>query len=186
MSRKAVLSGGKRDEIISEAMRLFFENGYESTSVRMIMDQVGGEIGMFYHYFKSKEMLFDCVVEKFFEDYQKEFEQVISSGSDPESAIDAFLPMYIRSMEQFEKIKDNMHWTIQYAMSAKTIHALLPSVTCMLESWDLPGEIKPDIIAGQMVYGISGTIHSESFGKMSLRKKKKCLTEYVNKIIKRD
>ena len=52
MARKAVLTGGKRDEIIDIAMKLFFENGYEATSVRMIMNEVGGEIGMFYHYFK--------------------------------------------------------------------------------------------------------------------------------------
>ena len=49
MARKAVLEGGKRDEIIMTAMKLFFEHGYEATSVRMIMNEVGGEIGMFYH-----------------------------------------------------------------------------------------------------------------------------------------
>ena len=41
MARKAVLEGGKRDEIIDAATELFFENGYEATSVRMIMDKVG-------------------------------------------------------------------------------------------------------------------------------------------------
>ena len=105
MSRKAVLSGGKRDEIILEAMKLFFENGYEATTVRMIMDQVGGEIGMFYHYFKSKETLFDCVVEKFFADYQKEFDWVLCSCRNPESFVDAFL--YLVSAEKF-KIKKIM------------------------------------------------------------------------------
>ena len=105
MARKAVLSGGKRDEIILEAMKLFFENGYEATTVRMIMDQVGGEIGMFYHYFKSKETLFDCVVEKFFADYQKEFDWVLCSCRNPESFVDAFL--YLVSAEKF-KIKKIM------------------------------------------------------------------------------
>ena len=70
MARKPVLTGGKRDEIIKTATALFFEKGYEATSVRMIMEIVNGEIGMFYHYFKSKEELFDRVVEKFFDDYR--------------------------------------------------------------------------------------------------------------------
>ena len=75
MARKAVLEGGKRDEIIMTAMKLFFEHGYEATSVRMIMNEVGGEIGMFYHYFKSKDMLFDMVVERFFKEYREKFEE---------------------------------------------------------------------------------------------------------------
>ena len=67
MARKPVLTGGKRDEILESAMKLFFENGYEATSVRMIMNAVGGEIGLFYHYFKSKDELFDRVTERFFD-----------------------------------------------------------------------------------------------------------------------
>ena len=185
MSRKAVITGGRRDEIISVAMKLFFENGYEPTSVRMIMDQVGGEIGMFYHYFRSKEALFDCVVEKFFADYQQEFDAVIGSCSDPDSLIDAFLPLYTRSMQQFTQLKGNMHWTIRYAMSAKTIQSLLPSVINMLSSWELTAGMKPDIAAGQLVYGISGTLHSRSFEKLSMKKKKETLKGYINKVLER-
>ena len=59
MARKAVLEGGKREEIITAAEQLFFTEGFEKTSVRMILEKVGGEVGMFYHYFKSKEELFD-------------------------------------------------------------------------------------------------------------------------------
>lgn len=44
MPKKAVLEGGKRDEIIYAAMELFFEKGYDATSVRMILDKVGGEV----------------------------------------------------------------------------------------------------------------------------------------------
>lgn len=35
MARKPLLTGGKKDEIMDTAMKLFFENGYEATSVRM-------------------------------------------------------------------------------------------------------------------------------------------------------
>ena len=184
MSRKAVITGGRRDEIISVAMKLFFENGYEPTSVRMIMDQVGGEIGMFYHYFRSKDVLFDCVVEKFFADYRKEADMIISSCSDPDSLVDAFLPSYTKAMQQFGKIENNMHWTIRYAMSAKTIQSLLPSVIALLDSWKLPYGIKSDVAAGQLVYGISGTIHTKTFEKMSMKKKKACLKEYIDLVLR--
>ena len=96
------------------------------------------------------------------------------------------LPLYTASMRQFGKLKGNMHWTIQYAMSGKTIHALVPSVMKMLASWDLPEGIPSDIVAGQLVYGVSATIHSESFEKMSVPEQKECLMEYIDKILRRD
>lgn len=71
-------------------------------------------------------------------------------------------------------------------MSAKTIHTLLPSVITLLDSWNLPEGIPVDIIAGQLVYGISATVHSESFEKMSSQEKRECLTEYIKKILRGD
>ena len=95
MARKAVLTGGKRDEIIDIAMKLFFENGYEATSVRMIMNEVGGEIGMFYHYFKSKDMLFDQVVESFFKKYREKFGEMLMTCKTKEDFVKKFINMLI-------------------------------------------------------------------------------------------
>ena len=119
MARKAVLTGGKRDEIIDIAMKLFFENGYEATSVRMIMNEVGGEIGMFYHYFKSKDMLFDQVVESFFKKYREKFEAMLISCENKEAFVKTFLPLYEKSMGEFGRLKGNMHWSVQIAMHEK-------------------------------------------------------------------
>ena len=58
MARKPAAEGGKKEALITTALKLFMENGYENTSVRMILNEVGGEVGMFYHYFKSKDALF--------------------------------------------------------------------------------------------------------------------------------
>ena len=106
MPRKPVLEGGKRDEIISTAMQLFFENGYEATSVRMILDRVGGEVGMFYHYFKSKE------------------EMVMK-----------LLSHYENSIALYHKISPNMHWTISSAMSARTLEELKPIFCELADRW---------------------------------------------------
>ena len=104
MARKPVLSGGKKDEIIKTATALFFEKGYEATSVRMIMEIVNGEIGMFYHYFRSKEELFDRVVEKFFDDYREKFEDLINEFKTPDDLVDSFLPLYEESMSKFASL----------------------------------------------------------------------------------
>ena len=45
----------RRKELVDTAARLFAEKGYESVSVRDILNEVSGAPGMFYYYFKSKQ-----------------------------------------------------------------------------------------------------------------------------------
>lgn len=172
MARKPVLSGGKKDEIIKTATALFFEKGYEATSVRMIMEIVNGEIGMFYHYFRSKEELFDRVVEKFFDDYREKFEDLINEFKTPDDLVDSFLPLYEESMSKFALLRGNMHWTIQYAMSGKTIESMRPAIEKLLSSWNIKNDVPIDILAGQLLYGISATIHSKGFEELDDEKKR--------------
>ncbi|MBP5761769.1 MAG: hypothetical protein J6W48_02235, partial [Lachnospiraceae bacterium] len=61
--------------------------------------------------------------------------------------------------------------------------SLLPSVITILDSLNLHDGIMTDVDAGQLVYGISGTIHTKSFEKMSMKKKKACLKEYINLVL---
>ncbi|NLT11973.1 MAG: TetR/AcrR family transcriptional regulator [Clostridiaceae bacterium] len=48
----------RKQEIIAAALELFLSQGYEKTSVSMIVDHVGVAQGLFYYYFKSKEDVF--------------------------------------------------------------------------------------------------------------------------------
>ena len=183
MARKPVLSGGKRDEIIATAMKLFFENGYEATSVRTIMNAVGGEIGMFYHYFKSKDMLFDQVVEKFFADYKEKFEAMLSKCETREDFIKTFIPMYEKSMEEFGQIQGNVHWTVQAAMHDGTLTALKPGIEELIPKWNAKNETPAGILAAQLLNGISATLHAPEFEAMSTSKKKKVILDYINRIL---
>lgn len=49
--------------------KVFFEHGYEETSVRMIQEEANVVTGSFYHFFPSKELLFEVVVERFLAGY---------------------------------------------------------------------------------------------------------------------
>ena len=182
MARKPVLTGGRKDEIIDVATRLFFINGYEATSVRMIMDEVGGEIGMFYHYFKSKDMLFDQVVERFFQNYRKKFETVLTECENKEQLVEKLVPLYERSMTEFNSIKDNIHWTVQIALHEGTLRALCPAVSGAISKWDIGNDTPPDVLAGQLIYGISATVHSEGFEKLSHDDKKKCIVSFIDRV----
>lgn len=52
------------NEILDCAQNFFFTQGYEQTSIQMIIDEVGIAKGTFYHYFRSKEELLDGVIER--------------------------------------------------------------------------------------------------------------------------
>ena len=52
------------NELLDTAQQMFFERGYETTSVNDIIEGVGIAKGTFYHYFKSKEDLLDRLVER--------------------------------------------------------------------------------------------------------------------------
>jgi AcrR family transcriptional regulator len=55
----------RRQELIDTAARLFEERGYEGVSVRDILDAVGGQPGMFYYYFRSKQEIYIATMEDY-------------------------------------------------------------------------------------------------------------------------
>lgn len=54
-------------EFLDTAQQLFFQKGYEKTSVNDIIEKMGVAKGTFYHYFKSKKDLLDKLVKGYVE-----------------------------------------------------------------------------------------------------------------------
>ncbi len=181
MARKAILEGGKRDEIIAAATRLFFTEGFEGTSVRMILGEVGGEVGMFYHYFASKEELFDVVADRFFRQYALEFEAMAEKVNSPEELVDAFLPSYEAAMEKYARVEGGMHWTIRAALHERTVLSLVPAAEKLLRRFGYHDDCPPDIAAGTTVAAVSAAIHSESFQNMNEAERKRLLLHLITR-----
>ena len=184
MARKAILEGGKRDEIIAAATKLFFTEGFENTSVRKILSMVNGEIGMFYHYFASKEELFDVVTDRFFRQYAAEFEDMTKNVRSPEELVNVFLPHFEESMEKYRLIENGMHWTIRAALHERTVLSLIPAAEELLKRFGYQGCYPPDIAAAKTVADISAVIHSESFQKMNEEERKQLLLSIIKDNIK--
>lgn len=53
----------RRIELLETAQRLFFTEGYETTTIEKIIQEVGIAKGTFYHYFKSKDDLLGQLAE---------------------------------------------------------------------------------------------------------------------------
>ena len=68
----------RKQEILDTAMRLFYEKGYEKTSIADIAKALGIAQGLCYRYFPSKEALFDSAVEQYAQEIVGRFSQAPS------------------------------------------------------------------------------------------------------------
>lgn len=62
---------GTRNRIIASAWKLFYELGYEATTVENILHDSGASKGSFYHYFEGKDALLSTLSTLFDEKYME-------------------------------------------------------------------------------------------------------------------
>src|SRR3989338_7798611 len=63
MVRNVKKPADRKREIIGAARHLFQIQGYDAVTIQDVMDSLGVAKGTIYHYFKSKEELFEAVIE---------------------------------------------------------------------------------------------------------------------------
>ena len=76
-----------KGKIISAAWKLFYDQGYDDTTVDEIVEESGTSKGSFYHYFDGKDALLSSLSFLFDEKYEELKETL--QGDD--SAIDQFI-----------------------------------------------------------------------------------------------
>ena len=90
-----------RSRIVSAAWELFYENGYDDTTVDDIVERSGTSKGSFYHYFAGKDALLSSLSIIFDEKYQ-----TLSQTMDPE--MDAFQKLIFLNQELFFMIENSI------------------------------------------------------------------------------
>ena len=118
MARKAVTSGGTRDEILSVAKRLFFEKGFDGVTIRTIQREVGCEVGLFYYYFKSKEQIFDVVMSQLQTEWEKRFDDALQDEETDNIAklMLIFKTAYEMARDFRIEKAEELHWSVRGAM----------------------------------------------------------------------
>jgi AcrR family transcriptional regulator len=71
----------RRDEILDTAQKLIYSKGYEKLTIRDILDELQISNGAFYHYFDSKAMLLEAIIERGQDDLDKRFREIIDDPS---------------------------------------------------------------------------------------------------------
>ncbi len=164
-----------RDKIVTAAYACFMEKGYEQASVRMILEKAGVTTGSFYHFFPSKEELFEAVVDMFLTDYVSTFGAICQDHDLPVTQRYELLfsELAKRMREYYGHLGgDHLHWSIAYSLHEKTMGSLLPSVEALLTDALNTGAVRSRMEIGTrtlsmlLLRGIEAILHSESDFKM--------------------
>ena len=187
--------GETREIIINAATKVFFKYGFERTSVKMILEEAGVVTGSFYHFFPSKEDLFEAVIEKYLRGYSQRIGDILSDESlSMEQIVDKVLEELDRtSKEYYLKLQgDKLHWTVQASLHVITIEALVEPLAQALGRLRRRGEIESYLraddttLARILIKGMEAVIHDgnaagiECFDSEGLRER---LMEFCERII---
>ena len=131
--RVSKASEERRQEILDAAMRVFYEKGYEKTSISDIALKLGVAQGLIYRYFKSKEALFDGALENYAGRLAEQMGEAIRDGR-------TTLREKIMSTQSFIHIEDDDSYYykifnspdkkgVYQKLSLKVAERLVPHVT---------------------------------------------------------
>lgn len=175
-----------KDRITAAAYACFLEKGYEQTSVRMILERSGVTTGSFYHFFPSKQALFEAVMEAFIAEYIAAFAAICENHA---------LPAAQRCTLLFDELAkrigqyygplggDRLHWSIAYSLHEKTIASLVPSVGVLLTDAINEGTVKSrldvntEVLSILLIRGMEAILHGSGENAVP-EKMEDCIGKY--------
>lgn len=81
----------RKSEILNSAQRLFYQKGFENTTVNEIISSAGIAKGTFYHYFKAKDDLISEIIDRYITQIAEEINFVLDdSGLPPTQKLNFF------------------------------------------------------------------------------------------------
>ena len=183
--------GETRAKIIDAAGKVFLENGFEAASVKMIIEEAGVVTGSFYHFFSSKEALFEAVVSGQLDGFIERLDVIMC---DDELTLQEVKKRFFEELLRYTRTfyeslqGDRLHWSVQSALKERAQQAMIGSLGKYLAKAEENGELRrkldvdPDTLAGLIIRGAGEIIH----GKIIYKKKtqaQKNLNDFWNLLI---
>lgn len=100
----------KQIQIITEAEKLFAENGFAGTSVRQIAKEAGVNVAMISYYFGSKERLLEAMLIYRSADFRMELETVLSIENSTLEKVDEVVALIIRRVHHNRRMYKIIHF----------------------------------------------------------------------------
>lgn len=179
----------RRQELIQIAYGQFLSKGYEKTSIRSIVGEAKGEIGMFYHYFASKDAIFEAVLESYNEKYLAKFHRLIELHQEQSffELMDLLLYDVERSLSEYKLINEgNVNKEVIKKLHQSTLDQLAPIFADLVERYIQVGEItlpkaQLSVVTNFILYGISAVLHMQ--GEMESVEKHQEILSILKKLL---
>lgn len=162
----------RKNEILDTAQKLFNTKGYENTSINEIVNEIGIAKGTLYYYFKTKEEMYDSIIERFCENLIDIAKKIVN-----EKELNAIEKIKAILYEKYNLDKNNnemlkySHSQIDFQMTQKTSIYLLKSYSPIIAEIVIQGNVEgmfqveypletvQFIIAGyRMLLGLNGRV----------------------------
>lgn len=157
----------RRQEILDTAIRLFYEKGYEKTSIADIAKEMNVAQGLCYRYFPSKEILFDTAIDQYASLLVDRMTEILKQPGLTLKQIILQMPTFLDT-----ETDDNLTYKLCHGPESEKIHTqlsisvcrkMLPIVKEQLDLANERGEINlPDTetAASFCIYGQLGILLS--------------------------
>jgi len=100
---KAAVHQIRREEIESAALRIVCKHGFPTTSLRLVAKEAKVPLSILHYYFRDKDELMHCVVQRLFDGMLRMLDRVRVSEPDPVKRIERLLEAYLtRTTEEWQ------------------------------------------------------------------------------------
>ena len=188
MTKKTAKAEATKTEIVEAALELFFEKGYENTSIRMIQSKIGREVGSFYYHFSSKDDVMEAAIELFFSSYEGKMQAILADGmNSSEHVLLDYIDYIDEATQNFrEQYLTKLHWSILGAIREHTICIMKKYIQQILDFYlETQKIVRPtcgiDVAANMLAFSIGGSILYQS--KESYREQRKAVLAIIPLLI---
>lgn len=181
--------------LLETATQLFSENGYEATGVRDILQTSGVSTGSFYHFFSSKESIFEAVIERYLQGYT---ERIGSIFTNEDKSFSARINLFFEELKKtsdgyYHKLQGyHMHESMQLLLHEQTLRRIHPYIRDALDTGIRNGSIRPCLdtdaatLATVLIRGVEGILSSanlSSASKKDIKKLEKTIGDYLKLLL---
>lgn len=177
----------RRQEIIDTAMKVFYEKGYEKTSISDIAREMNVAQGLCYRYFSSKEELFDTALDQY---AGRQVEQISAVLDEQMTLADIIekMPTFVEVENDNSYAQKICHETgnlkFHNQLSLKICSKLQPIVSNLLAKANERGEVHiqdTETAASFCVYGQLGTLFNQ---KLAPEEREERIRTFLLQLIK--
>ncbi len=184
-----------KEVLLETATKLFSENGYEDTGIRDILKACGVSTGSFYHFFSSKESIFEAVIERYLQGYTDRIGCILKDEDKtfPERIDLFFEELKNTSDGYFHKLQGyHMHESMQLLLHEKTLLRIHPFLRDALDAGIRDGSIRCRIdadaatLASILIHGVEGIlsgINLSAAKNKDMKKAEKTIRNYINLLL---